>query len=283
MKGIILAGGLGTRLRPLTKIANKHLLPVYDRPMIYFPIEALCKAGIRDIMVVTGGNSAGDFLRLLGNGRQFGLQDIAYTYQEGEGGIAEALGLCEHFADGERVLVMLGDNIFQNDLTPYVRSFQEQPAGARVLLKHVPDPERFGVPEFQGGRITRIIEKPAYPTSSYAVVGVYMYDARVFEYIRQLEPSPRGELEITDVNNFYIRDGLLEYDVIDGWWSDAGTIDGLHRTSRLVAAGRASVFDVSWEGVAADRGNRNGHGNGNGNGHGKGHLLNPEPVKTRVH
>ncbi len=250
MKGVILAGGLGTRLRPLTKIANKHLLPVYDRPMIYFPIETLCRAGIRDIMIVTGGNSAGDFLRLLGNGRQFGLDDIAYTYQEGEGGIAEALGLCEHFADGDRIVVMLGDNILEDDISPYVRAFEGQPSGARVLLKQVHDPERFGVAELSEDRIVRIVEKPAIPRSNYAVIGIYMYDCRVFDFIKQLEPSPRGELEITDVNNAFIRENALYYDVVDGWWSDAGTIEGLHRTSRLVAARQTKIFDVQWEALS---------------------------------
>ena len=256
MKGIILAGGLGTRLRPLTKIANKHLLPVYDRPMIYFPIEALCKAGIRDIMIVTGGNSAGDFLRLLGNGRQFGLDDIAYTYQEGEGGIAEALGLCEHFADGERIVVMLGDNVLERDITRYVRAFEQQPSGARVLLKRVPDPERFGVAEIDGNRIVRIVEKPVRPASDFAVVGVYMYDSRVFDFIKRLEPSPRGELEITDVNNAYIRESELCFDVVDGWWSDAGTIEGLHRTSKLVAEHRPALLDVEWVPLTNGNGHR---------------------------
>lgn len=246
MKGIILAGGLGTRLRPLTKVTNKHLLPVYDRPMIYFPIETLCRAGIREVMIVTGGNSAGDFLKLLGNGRAFGLDDISYTYQEGEGGIADALGLCEHYADGQRIVVMLGDNVLQDDITPYVRAFEEQPEGARVLLKDVVDPERFGVPELDGSRIVRIIEKPVHPPSPYAVTGIYMYDSHVFDYIKRLEPSPRGELEITDLNNTYIRESVLAYDVVRGWWSDAGTIEGLHRTSKLVALQRANVGEAPW-------------------------------------
>ncbi len=166
MKGVILAGGLGSRLRPLTKVTNKHLLPIYDKPMIYYPIETLVRAGIKDIMIVTGGNSAGDFLRLLGNGREFGLKDIYYTYQEGEGGIADALKLCEHFAEGRRIVVILGDNIVQDDIAPYVRAFEEQNSGARILLKEVPDPERFGVPELDGNRIVRIEEKPANPKSS---------------------------------------------------------------------------------------------------------------------
>lgn len=189
MKGVILAGGLGSRLRPLTKVTNKHLLPIYDKPMIYYPIETLVRAGIKDIMIVTGGNSAGDFLRLLGNGREFGLKDIYYTYQEGEGGIADALKLCEHFAEGRRIVVILGDNIVQDDIAPYVRAFEEQNSGARILLKEVPDPERFGVPELDGNRIVRIEEKPAAPKSTFAVTGIYMYDRRVFDFCRRLKPS----------------------------------------------------------------------------------------------
>ncbi|MBV8244521.1 MAG: NTP transferase domain-containing protein [Candidatus Eremiobacteraeota bacterium] len=238
MKGVILAGGLGSRLRPLTKVTNKHLLPVYDRPMIFYPIETLCKAGIQDIMIVTGGNSAGDFLRLLGNGREFGLKDIYYTYQEGEGGIADALKLCEHFAEGQRIVVILGDNILQDDITPYVRRFLDQDSGARILLKEVPDPERFGVPELDGERIVRIEEKPARPKSSYAVTGIYMYDRRVFDFCRRLKPSERNELEITDVNNAYIKEGDLFYDVLAGWWTDAGQFESLHLASNLVAEER---------------------------------------------
>ncbi len=234
MKGIILAGGLGTRLKPLTKVTNKHLLPVYDKPMIYYPLEALCRAGIRDIMIVTGGNSAGDFLRLLGNGREFGLKDIYYTYQEGEGGIADALRLCEHFVEGERMCVILGDNLFEHDITPYVQRFAEQDSGARILLKNVPDPERFGVATLEGERIVSIAEKPARPASSFAVTGIYMYDRRVFDFIRRLKPSGRGELEITDVNNHYIREGDLYYDVLEGWWTDAGTFESLFAAGKLV-------------------------------------------------
>lgn len=241
MKGVILAGGLGSRLRPLTKVTNKHLLPVYDKPMIYYPIETLCKAGIKDIMIVTGGNSAGDFLRLLGNGSNFGLKDIYYTYQEGEGGIADALKLCEHFAEGERIVVVLGDNIVEDDIAPYVRRFEEQDSGARILLKEVEDPERFGVPELDGERIVRIEEKPARPKSHYAVTGIYMYDRRVFDFCRRLKPSARGELEITDVNNAYIREGDLYYDVLDGWWTDAGTFESLHHASNLVARTKRSL------------------------------------------
>jgi glucose-1-phosphate thymidylyltransferase len=234
VKGVILAGGLGTRLRPLTKVTNKHLLPVYDRPMIYYPLDTLCRAGIRDIMIVTGGNSAGDFLRLLGNGRDFGLKDIYYTYQDGEGGIADALRLCEHFAEGERLCVILGDNILEDDIGIFVRRFERQESGARILLKEVRDPERFGVPAFEGDRIVRIDEKPTVPTSKYAVTGVYLYDHRVFEFIGRLRPSARGELEITDVNNAYIAEGALEYDVLEGFWTDAGTFESLHAAAALV-------------------------------------------------
>jgi glucose-1-phosphate thymidylyltransferase len=241
MKGIILAGGLGSRLRPLTKVTNKHLVPIYDKPMIYYPIETLCRAGLEDIMIVTGGNSAGDFLRLLGNGREFGLHDIYYTYQEGEGGIADALKLCEHFAEGESVCVILGDNILEDDISPYVARFREQKSGARILLKEVDDPERFGVPELAGERIVRIEEKPAVPKSNYAVTGVYMYDARVFDYCRDLKPSSRGELEITDVNNAYIDAGDLFYDVLSGWWTDAGQFESLYRATQLVAESRLTT------------------------------------------
>ncbi|GAC1401704.1 MAG: sugar phosphate nucleotidyltransferase [Candidatus Velthaea sp.] len=242
MKGVILAGGLGSRLRPLTKVTNKHLLPIYDKPMIYYPLETLVKAGIRDIMIVTGGNSAGDFLRLLGNGRDFGLKDIHYTYQEGEGGIADALKLCEHFAAGERIVVILGDNIIQDDISPFVRRFEEQDSGARLLLKAVEDPERFGVAEFDGDLIRNIEEKPMMPKSRHAVTGIYMYDRRVFDFCKRLKPSKRNELEITDVNNAYIREGDLFYDVLDGWWTDAGQFESLYRATSLVAAEREKLL-----------------------------------------
>ena len=241
MKGIILAGGLGSRLRPLTKVTNKHLLPVYDKPMIYYPIETLCRAGIEDIMIVTGGNSAGDFLRLLGNGHDFGLKDIYYTYQEGEGGIADALRLCEHFAEGERTIVILGDNIVQDDITPYVKKFEKQESGARLLLKRVSDPERFGCPQLDGNRILRIEEKPLQPKSDFAVTGIYMYDRRVFDLCRNLKPSARGELEITDVNNSYIDSGDLYYDILDGWWTDAGQFESLFRAGELIARERGAI------------------------------------------
>lgn len=235
MKGVILAGGTGSRLFPLTKVTNKHLLPVFNKPMIYYPIETLVKAGVRDILVVTGGNSSGDFLKLLGNGKQFGLKHVNYTYQEGEGGIAHALSLAEHFADGEKIVVILGDNIVEADITRSVERFKAQRTGARILLKKVPDPERFGVAVFKGKKVVRIVEKPANPPSSFAVVGVYMYDACVFDFIKTLRPSKRGELEITDVNNWYLRQGCLECDVLQGYWSDAGTFDSLYRANSLVA------------------------------------------------
>lgn len=233
MKGIILAGGLGTRLHPLTRVTNKHLLPVYDRPMIMFPMAKLIEAGITDILIVTGGHHAGEFLRLLGNGREFGLKHLNYTYQEGEGGIAEALGLAEHFADNGPITVILGDNLFQDSLAGAVARYRETGTGARIFLKEVADPERFGVPEFADDRIIRITEKPARPPSKYAVTGVYMFDARVFDIIRTLRPSGRGELEITDVNNRYIEWGELRHEVLDGWWADAGTFESLHRAAAL--------------------------------------------------
>jgi glucose-1-phosphate thymidylyltransferase len=235
MKGIILAGGLGTRLYPLTKITNKHLLPVHDKPMIYYPIEALIKAGIRDILIVTGGNNAGDFLRLLGNGKEFGLQHINYTYQEGEGGIAAALSLGEYFADREKVCVILGDNIIEMNILSAVKAFAKQESGAKILLKEVPDPQRFGVPEIKGDKICKIEEKPRTPCSKFAVIGIYMFDSMVFDIIKTLKPSARGELEITDVNNEYIRLGNLTYEVLEGWWTDAGTFESLLRASNLVA------------------------------------------------
>ncbi len=234
MKGVVLAGGLGTRLRPLTKVTNKHLLPVYDRPMIYYPLETLRRAGISEVMLVTGGNSAGDFLRLLGNGAELGFDSISYAYQEGERGIADALRLCEHFAAGHRIVVILGDNIVQEDIAPYVRRFEAQPSGARILLKEVDDAQRFGVPVFDGDRIVEIQEKPAQPHSRFAVTGVYMFDERVFGFIRTLKPSRRGELEIADVHNRYILDGDLCYDVLQGAWSDAGTFESLFRAGELV-------------------------------------------------
>lgn len=236
MKGVVLAGGSGTRLHPLTRITNKHLLPIYDKPMIYYPIQTLVNAGITDILLVTGGNNAGDFLRLLGNGREFGLKHLNYTYQEKAGGIAEALGLAEHFVDGNKVVVILGDNIIQGNILKAVQSFEEQEKGAKVLLKEVPDPENYGVPILEGDRILRIDEKPARPVTNFAVIGIYMYDATVFDVIHTLKPSRRGELEITDVNNAYIEAGTMSYDVLEGWWADAGaSIDGYLHSNNLVA------------------------------------------------
>jgi glucose-1-phosphate thymidylyltransferase len=239
MKGIVLAGGLGTRLHPLTKVTNKHLLPIYDKPMIYYPIELMVDAGIRDIMIVTGGKNAGDFLRLLGNGKDFGLNHLNYTYQEGEGGIAAALSLAEYFADQNPICVILGDNILECSISRYVENFVAQESGARILLKEVPDPQRFGVPEIQGDKIVRIDEKPENPTSKYAVTGIYMYDSAVFDIIKTLKPSGRGELEITDVNNTYIKWGKMEYDILEGWWTDAGTFESLLRASNLVCRNAA--------------------------------------------
>jgi len=235
MKGIILAGGLGSRLAPLTRITNKHLLPVYNKPMIYYPIETLIKAGITDIMIVTGGNHAGDFLRLMGNGKDFGLKHLNYTYQEGEGGIAAALSLAEYFADGDPVCVVLGDNIIERNIVKAVRDFTEQGAGAKILLKEVPDPERFGVAEIENDRLVNIVEKPKNPRSNLAVIGIYLYDSRVFDIVKTLKPSDRGELEITDVNNAYVKDGTMTWEMLDGWWTDAGTFESLLRASVLVA------------------------------------------------
>lgn len=243
MKGVILAGGLGTRLLPLTRITNKHLLPVFDRPMIYYPLQALLNAGIRDILIVTGGQHAGDFLRLLGNGKDFGLTRLHYAYQEGEGGIAAALALAEDFAEGDRICVVLGDNVIEGSIVPAVRRFARQPRGGRVILKEVPDAERFGVAELRGGRIASIVEKPKRPKSRYAVTGIYMYDRQVFDVVRKLRPSRRGELEITDVNTWYLRRGQLWCEILDGWWTDAGTMVSLHRAGNLVAETGANRLD----------------------------------------
>ena len=235
MKGIVLAGGLGTRLRPLTSVTNKHLLPVYDQPMIYYPITTLVNAGIDDIMIVTGGNSAGDFLKLLGNGKDFGLKHLNYTYQEGEGGIADALSLVEHFADDASVCVILGDNIIEGNIRSAREDYERQGGGAKILLKKVHDPQRFGVPELDGEKVVRIEEKPQNPKSDFAVIGIYFYDARVFDIIRTLEPSARNELEITDVNNDYIDRGEMTWNELEGWWTDAGTFESLLHATNLVA------------------------------------------------
>jgi glucose-1-phosphate thymidylyltransferase len=235
MKGVILAGGLGTRLHPLTKVTNKHLLPVYDKPMIYYPIQTLINAEIDDILIVTGGNNAGDFLKLLGNGKEFGLKHINYTYQEGEGGIAEALRLAEFFASGDKICVVLGDNVIERNIRKAVENFRKQKDGAKILLKEVPDPQRFGVAELRGDRIARIEEKPKEPKSRYAVIGIYLFDPEVFNIIKTLKPSGRGELEITDVNNRYIEKGLMTWDILEGWWTDAGTFESLLRANQMVA------------------------------------------------
>ena len=244
MKGVVLAGGLGSRLRPLTAVTNKHLLPVYDQPMIYYPIQTLVNAGITDIMIVTGGNSAGDFLKLLGNGKAFGLKHLNYTYQEGEGGIAEALALVEHFTADEPVCVVLGDNIIEGNIAAAVEAYRKQKSGAKIILKEVPDPERFGVPELSGNNVVQIEEKPTSPKSKYAVIGIYMYDAEVYDIIRTLVPSGRGELEITDVNNAYIERKAMTWEVLEGWWTDAGTFESLLRASKLVADSGANKMEL---------------------------------------
>jgi glucose-1-phosphate thymidylyltransferase len=241
MKGVVLAGGLGTRLRPLTRITNKHLLPVYNKPMIYYPIEMLVEAGIRDILLVTGGNSAGDFLRLIGNGEDFGLSRINYAYQKGEGGIAEALGLAKEFVGSDKVVVVLGDNILQNGIGRAVERFSNQPNGSRIFLTRVEHPQEYGVAEVEGGKVKRIIEKPPEPPSDLAVIGVYMYPPDVFDVIDALEPSARGELEITDVNNAYIERGEMAYEIIDGWWLDAGENHEALLQANLTIARREGV------------------------------------------
>lgn len=240
MKGVILAGGLGTRMLPCTAVTNKHLLPVHDKPMIYYPLQTLINAGIKDILVVAGGHFAGDFLRLLGNGERFGLKHVNYSYQEGEGGIADALSLAEYFANGEPICVILGDNLIEGNILKSANAFRQQGRGARILLKEVDDAQRFGVAEVSGNKITRIVEKPKQPKSNLAVTGIYFYDSQVFEFIKGLSPSERGELEITDVNNLYLDQASLEYDVLEGWWTDAGTFDSLRRATNLVAESGAN-------------------------------------------
>lgn len=235
MKGIILAGGLATRLYPLTHATNKHLLPIFDQPMVYYPIQTLVSAGIDDILIVTGGPHAGHFVPVLRDGKQFGVRHLEYTFQEANGGIAEALSLAEDFADGEPVCVILGDNTTDADIRPAVENFD---GGAMLFLKEVPDPQRFGCPVFDpedASRILRIEEKPENPQSDYAVTGLYIYDATVFDYIGKLEPSGRGELEITDVNNFFLNDNRLRWAELEGFWSDAGTVQSLYRTNRYWA------------------------------------------------
>lgn len=244
MKGVVLAGGLGSRLLPLTKVTNKHLLPVYNKPMIYYPIQTLVNAGILEVMIVTGGNSDGDFLKMLGNGKDFGLKHLSYTYQQGEGGIADALRLAEHFADEGPLCVVLGDNLIHGNIAKAADAFRAQRTGAKILLKEVKDPQRFGVPVLEGNRVVKIEEKPANPKSSYAVTGIYFYDARVFDIVKQLKPSGRGELEITDVNNAYIDRGELTWSGLDGWWTDAGTIESLYHANQLVAETGANRMDL---------------------------------------
>jgi glucose-1-phosphate thymidylyltransferase len=248
MKGIVLAGGMGTRLYPLTKVTNKHLLPIYNRPMIYYPIQSLVNSGISEILIVTGGTNSGDFLKLLGNGREFGLKHLDYTYQEGEGGIAAALSLAEHFADGEPVAVILGDNVYEKTFRQSVERYRRLGQGARIHLKKVDKPQRFGVPVLDGDRVLQIEEKPQNPKSPYAVTGLYMYDSHVFEIIKTLKPSKRGELEITDVNNAYIQAGEMTYEVVEGWWTDAGTFESLLRTNILVG----SQHEVDPEEISVD-------------------------------
>lgn len=245
MKGVILAGGLGSRLQPLTHVTNKHLLPVYDKPMIYYPIEALVNAGINEILIVTGGEHAGDFLKLLKNGKALGVRHLEYAYQEGEGGIADALKLAEDFADGDKICVILGDNIIEGNLRKAAGDFFTQSTGAKVLLKEVHDPERFGVVAMENNKIVEIIEKPSDPPSNLAVIGIYFYDNDVFEVCKTLKPSDRGELEITDVNNYYMKRGDLTYDIVDGWWTDAGTFESLFHASKLIAEGGANHMELT--------------------------------------
>jgi len=254
MKGVVLAGGTGSRLNPLTRVTNKHLLPIYNKPMVYYPIQTLVNAGVHEILLVTGGKNAGDFLRLLGNGRDFGLKHLNYTYQEGEGGIADALALAEHFADGDSICVILGDNVIENNICQAVRNFTKQKEGAKILLKEVTDAQRFGVADVRGDHVVGIEEKPKHPKSHYAVIGIYLYDHSVFEKIRRLKPSGRGELEITDVNNFYIEEGKLTYEILKGWWTDAGTFESLLRANMLVAeTGANKVSQTGEERIAAGR------------------------------
>jgi glucose-1-phosphate thymidylyltransferase len=244
MKGVVLAGGLGTRLYPLTKITNKHLLPVYDKPMIYYPIQCLVNAGITDILIVTGGNSAGDFLQLLGNGADFGLNRLNYAYQQGEGGIADALKLAQHFAEGDSICVVLGDNIIEGNIKKAVDDFKVQGTGAKIMVKEVHDPERFGVASIKDGKVQKIVEKPKSPESNLAVIGIYIYDGNVFDICNELKPSARGELEITDVNNEYIRRGTMTCEVLKGWWTDAGTFESLYRSATLIRDNGCNRMDI---------------------------------------
>ncbi len=244
MKGVILAGGKGTRLHPLTRITNKHLLPIYDRPMVTYAIEALVNAGVAELMLVTGGTHAGEFFRLLGDGHEYGIDRLFYGYQEQEGGIAEALGIAERFVDRDRVLVMLADNIFERSIRPAVENFERQERGGRIVLARLPSAEHLqhlGVAELDGNRVLRIVEKPQEPPSDYAVTGIYLYDDAVWEFLPTLKPSGRGELEITDVNNWYVEQGMMEYDVVDGFWGDAGeSIDAYYAVNDFVRASGAN-------------------------------------------
>lgn len=247
MKGVILAGGLGTRLSPLTKVTNKHLLPVYDKPMIMYPIDCLRNAGITDVLIVTGGKHAGAFVELLGNGKSVGLRKLSFAYQEGEGGIADALRLAEDFADGGKIAVVLGDNIIEGNIAASVEAFRKQDKGARILLKEVHDPHRFGVATLDAkdkSKVMKIVEKPKQPESNLAVIGIYMYDNQVFDIIGPLKPSARGELEITDVNNAYIQQGTMTAEVLKGWWTDAGTFESLYHATNLVVKGGANRMDL---------------------------------------
>lgn len=240
MKGVILAGGTGSRLAPLTLVTNKHLLPIYDQPMVHYPIKCLTNAGIDEILIVTGGEHAGDFLRLLKNGKQLGIRHLEYAYQEGSGGIADALKLAQDFADGEPICVVLGDNIIEKNIRAAANNYREQKKGAKILLKKVPDPQRFGVVRLENNRIVEILEKPKSPPSDLAVTGIYFYDQTVFDICATLKPSGRGELEITDVNNAYLKAGTLTHEVLDGWWTDAGTFESLYRATKYVAESGAN-------------------------------------------
>jgi glucose-1-phosphate thymidylyltransferase len=252
VKGIVLAGGIGSRLFPLTRVTNKHLLPVYNQPMVFYPIQCLRNLGIQDILIVTGGHSSGDFLRLLQNGKDFGLKHLHYAYQEGEGGIAAALQLAQTFADQDSICVVLGDNIIEDNIRAAGEQFRRQGRGAHIILKEVHDPERFGCPEIIDGRIHRIEEKPKAPKSRYAVTGIYFYDPSVFEKITRLKPSGRGELEITDINNMYLEEGTLSYSILDGWWTDAGTFESLLHASKLVAKTGANKIGEAGKAGAAE-------------------------------
>lgn len=232
MKGIVLAGGTGSRLKPLTKVTNKHLLPVGKYPMIFYPIFRLKQSGITEILIVTGREHMGDVIELLGSGSEYGVE-FTFKVQDAAGGIAQALGLAEHFVNGDMCVVILGDNIFEDNIKPFVEVFEKQEKGAKILLKEVPDPQRFGVAELKDGKIISIEEKPKAPKSNLAVTGIYMYDLEVFDFVKTLKPSGRGEFEITDVNNAYIKQGILTYDILKGWWTDAGTSESLYRANEL--------------------------------------------------